>query len=207
MFQHLGRAGFGCIAGLGLAVAAGSALAGDLKVGDKAPALTVDEWVRGNQVSSFEPGRAYVVEFWATWCGPCVANIPHLTELQEKYRDGTIIGVAAYERSGKDKLTPFLADGKGRDIGYTVAYDADGSMGEAWMDAADQDGIPTAFLVDKAGKVAFIGSPSALEPEIKRVLGEQPGDPAEKKAEKPAPPAVMLGVGDKAPAMNVSKWV
>jgi thiol-disulfide isomerase/thioredoxin len=205
MFQHLGRAAG--IAALGLAAAAGSALAEDLEVGDRAPAMTVDEWIKGSEVTSFEPGRAYVVEFWATWCGPCVANIPHLTELQEKYPDVAIIGVAGYERSGKDKLNTFMADGKGRDMGYTVAYDADGSMGKAWMDAAGQNGIPTAFLVDKAGKVAFIGSPAALEDEIRKVAGQPSRKQAEKKAEKPAAPEVTLTVGDKAPEMKVTEWV
>src|SRR5437868_8519116 len=65
-----------------------------LKAGDKAPAIKADKWVKGDAVTGFEKGKVYVVEFWATWCGPCKESIPHLTALQKEHKDVTIIGVA-----------------------------------------------------------------------------------------------------------------
>src|SRR3954470_5191874 len=58
-----------------------------LKVGDPAPALKVHDWVKGNPVESFEKGTAYVCEFGASWCEPCRKCVPHLSELQHKYKD------------------------------------------------------------------------------------------------------------------------
>ena len=55
-----------------------------LKVGDKAPPLGKGQWVKGEPVKEFESGKVYVIENWATWCGPCIAAIPHVTEIQKK---------------------------------------------------------------------------------------------------------------------------
>ena len=57
-----------------------------LKMGDPAPKLTNGKWVQGDAVKKFEPGKVYVIECWATWCGPCVASIPHVNEIYGKCR-------------------------------------------------------------------------------------------------------------------------
>ena len=81
-----------------------------------APPLKVAEWVKGNKVAAFEPGKTYVVEFWATWCGPCLATIPHLTELAHKYKDKGVqfIGVDVWEEDIKE-VAPFLLEMGGQD--------------------------------------------------------------------------------------------
>ena len=58
-----------------------------LQIGDAAPELKVEKWVKGDPVTTFEKGKVYVVEFWATWCPPCIKSIPHLTELQKQYKE------------------------------------------------------------------------------------------------------------------------
>lgn len=72
-----------------------------LQTDSPAPALKVQEWVRGRPLANFQPRNVYVVDFWATWCGPCVSAMPELMQLQEKYRDSgvEVVAVAADEEA------------------------------------------------------------------------------------------------------------
>lgn len=170
------RTGFmGFLAGLLLLANLGTAKAQDLNVGDKAPALTLSKFVKGEPVEKFEPGKAYVIEFWATWCGPCRQTIPHLTELQKKYEDVTFIGVDVYEPN-PEEVIPFVEE-MGDKMDYRVALDSvpegqqpqDGLMAKNWMDAAGQAGIPTAFIVNQEGQVAWIGHPIEMEEPLAQI--------------------------------------
>jgi len=159
-----------------LAVASGTTLVAataetTLKVGDRAPKLQTGKWVQGEPVKEFEKGTAYVVEFWATWCGPCRQSIPHLNETYNKFKDKglVVIGQDCWERDD-DLVSPFVQK-MGDKMTYRVALDdksgsKKGSMAETWMDAAGQGGIPTAFLVNKEGVVAWIGHPMGLREEV-----------------------------------------
>ena len=139
---------------------------GDVLVpGSPAPAFTVDSFVRGTEVKTLELGKVHVIEFWATWCGPCVASMPHLTELQKQNPDVQFIGVAGFER-GKDaadgtKRVDDFVKAKGDAVGFAIAFDGDGTMAKTWMTAAKRNTIPTSFVVGKDGNIAFIGSPTA----------------------------------------------
>ncbi len=143
----------------------------ELKIGDPAPKLQAGEWVQGEPVKEFDKDHVYVVEFWATWCGPCKATIPHLDELHEKLKDKGIvfIGQDVWERDEK-KVKPFVVE-MGEKMSYRVAMDdktteKDGAMAVTWMKAANQNGIPCAFVVGKDGKIAWIGHPAGLDAEI-----------------------------------------
>ena len=134
--------------------------AATLSIGDSAPPLKVAQWVKGGPVESLDPAKTYVVEFWATWCPPCRASIPHLTELAKNFTDVTFIGMNVLERGEgtADKVAKFVAD-MGDKMGYAVALDtADQFMAKNWMTAAGQNGIPTAFVVQQ-GRIAWIGHP------------------------------------------------
>jgi len=139
----------------------------DLNVGDSAPQLKIEKWLKGTSVEKFEPGRIYIVEFWGTWCTPCVANIPHLNEIAKKYpNDITIIGVADQDSKNEDKglseVEEFLKKND-PSIEYTVAFDGTEETKKLWMEASFQHGIPTVFVVDRNGKIAFFGHPTDLE--------------------------------------------
>lgn len=147
-----------------------------LKVGDKAPKLEVNEWIKGEAISELKRDHVYVVEYWAKWCGPCVKAIPHMTELQNEYKDQNVhfIGVAAFERKGRDHLASFV-DKKGSEMEYRVAFASDGKAAKAWMDAAGKNTIPTAFVVGRDGNIAWIGSPmSGLDEAVKEAAKVRP---------------------------------
>lgn len=149
-----------------LPLAALSALsaAQQLKIGDPAPPIQVAKWVKGTPVTKLGDGKVHVVEFWATWCGPCKVSIPHLTELANKYKGrATFTGVSVWEDQTKtdfmDKVESFVK-GYGPKMEYNVAADGTANtMSETWMRAAGQNGIPAAFVVDQQGKIAWIGHP------------------------------------------------
>ncbi len=139
-----------------------------LKVGDKAPAMTVSKWVKGTPATQFEPGKVYVVEFWATWCGPCIAVFPHLSELAKKYGDKVhISGINIADKPTQadyvERIEKFVKD-QGDRMSYNVATDtSDSAMQKTWFRAAGQNGIPCAMIVDKEGKIAWIGHPSRMD--------------------------------------------
>ncbi len=146
----------------------------ELTVGDKAPALNVTDWVKGSPVE-IGKGKPVVVEFWATWCGPCRQTIPHLTEMAKKYGAKVdFVGVSIWESQPGDYKTkvPAFVKEFGAKMDYNVATEGpDTFMAKNWMTAAGENGIPTAFLIDGNGTVAWIGHPMAgLEEAVDGVL-------------------------------------
>lgn len=154
-----------------------AASASSFGVGQAAPALRVEKFIKGDPVSEFKKGHVYIVEMWATWCGPCIRMFPHLSELQEKHKDQiTIIGVNVWEDRGEEysekilkKVTDFV---NGRDtMRYTVAYDG-GSKNfvKNWAEPAMVMGIPHAFVVNQDGIIAWSGHPAELDDVLPKVL-------------------------------------
>lgn len=140
-------------------------------LGDPAAALQIAEWVKGGPVALADgKGKTvYVVEFWATWCPPCRTSIPHLTELQKKFKDKGVVFLGVSNEK-PEVIRPFV-DKMGDKMDYVVAADKDRKTSAAYMGAYGAKGIPHAFVVDKEGRVVWQGHPMAeLEETIQAIL-------------------------------------
>ncbi|MEM6471140.1 MAG: redoxin domain-containing protein [Planctomycetota bacterium] len=150
-----------------------------LGIGSKAPALDIEHYFEEDdpRITKFESGSVYVVEFWATWCGPCIASMPHLADLQNKYRESGVRIVSISDET-VDEVEATLKKpypGKGFSFAevtspYVLTTDPDRSVYLDYMVAAEQNGIPTSFLVGKTGLVEWIGHPMDLDEPLELVV-------------------------------------
>ncbi|MDW9782414.1 redoxin family protein [Sinorhizobium meliloti] len=147
-----------------------------LQTNSLAPALKVQGWVRGQTLANFQPGKVYVIEFWATWCGPCLSTMPDLMQLQEKYRDSglEVVAVAASEKAvAVDEVRAYLdlwLTERFPTLNFRVGLDCTGEMNKLWMEASSSFGIPSSFVVDRDSHIAFIGHPTELDDVLPKVL-------------------------------------
>lgn len=142
---------------LALALATQTLALSAAKIGDPAAALQIKDWVKGSAVDVRDGKNIYVVEFWATWCGPCKQTIPHLTELQKTYKSKGVVFVGVSDEKAS-VVKPFVSKMADK-MDYVVGCDKDGKTSEAYMEAYGQGGIPTAFVVNKESKVVWVGHP------------------------------------------------
>lgn len=140
--------------------------------GKAVPALEGITWLQGEEVKSFdEKGKVYIIECWATWCGPCVSIIPHVNQLHKKYADKglVIIGMNVFE-DDVDVAKEFLKK-QGEGMSYRVAYSGgrEGQFGKTWLEAAGVDSIPRALVVVD-GKLVLNSHPSELSDNLIETL-------------------------------------
>lgn len=121
-------------------------------------------WLQGAPVKEWEKDKVYIFEFWATWCGPCLAAMPHMEQLHQAFKDNPrmqIIGVNVMDRKTPEVLKEFIKN-RPTPLNYTMAVDVDGKKTrEKWLEPLKVNGIPHAFAV-KNGRLIWRGHPSQL---------------------------------------------
>eukprot|EP00055_Hartaetosiga_balthica_P018635 m.134990 g.134990 ORF g.134990 m.134990 type:complete len:208 (+) comp9796_c0_seq1:495-1118(+) len=152
-------------------------------VGQQCPQVGGLQVLKGESVQVPTPGHVTVVEVWATWCPPCRAVFPHLSQIYNKHKgDGLkVVGVT------QEPFTPTLAQFvgmQGNNMSYNVAVDGAGDVQKKLMQPGGARGIPTAFIVDKDGVIQYQGHPADpnFEHTIERLL-QQPAKSQEPKKE------------------------
>ena len=144
-----------------------AAMAAVLQVGDPAPPLGERiEWLKGEPVDLAKGvgKEIYVLEFWATWCMPCIVQMPHTTELQKKYRSHGVRFVAVtspgggWQRQRPEDVREFVKN-QGDKMGFTVGFDPTDKTDVNYMLAAEQAGIPYAFIIGREGRILWHGHP------------------------------------------------
>ncbi len=112
-------------------------------------------------------GKVVVLEFWATWCPPCLASIPHLVELHHKYQDeGVVIVALTNEDYDRANIGPFMEKMK---MTYIVG------TGSTTDQAYGVRGIPHAVVIGRDGKLVWRGHPmGGLDDAIETALGRPP---------------------------------
>jgi len=140
-----------------------------LEIGDKAPALQISQWIQKGPVDVTDGKNVYLLEFFATWCNPCLKSIPHLIEIQKKYqsRGVRVLGVST---ESADTVKNFLVNlrNQGTNVDYTVGVDDNQKSFGEYMGA--RAGIPHIFIIDKKGIIAWSGSPYDADDILPKVL-------------------------------------
>ncbi len=139
-------------------------------VGEPAPAIVADAWLNWEGVApTLESlaGRVVLLEFWGTWCGPCVRAMPGIQKLHDRYRErGLTVLAISYEPVAK--MEPFLQTN-----GYTMPVGSDAAKNT--IGAYGISGWPTTIVIDKLGKIAHVGSPYDAEAAVEKALGLEAG--------------------------------
>lgn len=123
-----------------------------LKPGTPAPLFKVADLAGQEFDLKQAKGRVVFLDFWATWCPPCCAALPHTNEIaaRKEVKDGKLLVLALDQDETKDKVAGFLANHK---YGFRCAIDKSGAIAKPYK----VDGIPTFVVIGRDGKVAWYG--------------------------------------------------
>ncbi|TWU07906.1 redoxin domain-containing protein [Stieleria varia] len=154
-----------------------------LTIGDPAPKLDIQHWLAATDqqdtpVGAFMDGTVYIVEFWGTWCPPCITEIPHLAKLQQRYGHESLRLISVSDepleavQAFLDREVPDAGGQTYRDLTsvFSITTDPDRSVHRDYVDAAKGLGVPIAFMVGKTQRIEWVGHPGLIDAPLESVM-------------------------------------
>ncbi len=137
--------------------------------GQAPPELSIKEWINpgkplpATSLASLR-GRVVVLDFWATWCPPCVESIPHLKKLNNQWSNDGLTILSVHSPDGQRADLESFAREHG--IDYPIGLDPDGSAAKAYR----IETLPHAFVIDRGGRLVWDGH--SLDPAMNQAIAK-----------------------------------
>jgi thiol-disulfide isomerase/thioredoxin len=139
-----------------------------LNPGDFAPDFKLESLASGEQALSSFRGKLVLLNFWASWCGPCVSEMPALQRLHDRYKDRGFTVVAVSVDDDLDAVKEFRQK---FGLGFPILVDNDGVTKSSYKST----GVPESFFVDASGKLILFSDPEDRAPSV-RIVGPREWD-------------------------------
>jgi thiol-disulfide isomerase/thioredoxin len=142
-----------------------------LDVNEKVEQYPKVEWLKGMPVDKFEKDKIYLVELWATWCKPCIASMPHLAELNSKFKDKIVFISQDVWEDDAEKVKEFIAKNQ-KLMDYRIGFSGPkltSDFEKNWIKPSGTFGIPRTFIIQN-NILVWMTQPDQVNEEILQLL-------------------------------------